>query len=92
MTFKELYQTAKTELNDIYNFENADLRLEQAKFNKEENVWEIVISFLTENKNKPTNEFERYLQARISLPFERVYKKVKINNDKQVIEFDIFDK
>ena len=51
MNLKELYQIAKNELSELSPFENSDFRLEQAEFDKDEKVWEIVISYLVENTN-----------------------------------------
>ena len=89
MNLKELYQIAKDELEVLSPFENPDFRLEQAEFNKEENVWEIVVSFLVQNTNKPTTPIGI---LSTSYPYLRMYKKVKIDNEKRVIGFYIYEK
>ena len=43
---KELLEIAKAELQDLTTVTNPDFRLEQAEFNKRENEWEIVVSYL----------------------------------------------
>ncbi|MFP4370297.1 MAG: hypothetical protein ACLFR2_12025 [Candidatus Kapaibacterium sp.] len=83
MNFKELFKIAKKEMEDLFTLENPDFRLEQAEFNKDEDVWEVVVSYLVENTNKP-----------LGIPgfnFHRMYKKVKIDNNGQVVGFYIYD-
>ncbi len=89
MNLKELYQIAKDELEVLSPFENSDFRLEQAEFNKDENVWEIVVSFLVQNTNKPTSPIGVLSTI---YPYLRMYKKVKIDNEKRVIGFYIYEK
>jgi hypothetical protein len=89
MKFKELLEVAKEHLKDLSPLENPDFRLEQAEYNKDENAWEIVVSFLIENTNKRfnpltliTSEFE----------FHRIYKRIKFDNNNNIIGFYIFNK
>ncbi len=89
MNLKEIYQIAKEELEVFSPFENADFRLEQAEYNKEENFWEIVVSYLVENTNKPLSPLGVLTS---SYAFHRIYKKVKIDDKKQVIGFYIYEK
>lgn len=88
MNLKELYTIAKKELEDLSPLKNADFRLEQAEYNKDEKTWEIVVSYLVENTNKPMNTFNP-LAAQYQ--FHRMYKKVKINDQNQVIGFYIYN-
>lgn len=83
MDFKELYQIAKKEITPLYEVEPQDLRLEQAEYSKESNCWEVVASFLVENQN-----LSPLLQ--ISSKYERIYKMVKINKNKEVIGIYMF--
>lgn len=89
MNLKELYKIAKDELEVLSPFENSDFRLEQAEFNKEENVWEIVVSYLVQNTNKPSSPIG---VLSTSYPYHRMYKKVKIDDKKQVVGFYIYEK
>lgn len=89
MNLKELYQIAKNELEVLSPFEKADFRLEQAEYNKEDKVWDIVVSYLVENINKPESPIGM-LSTRY--PYHRIYKQVKIDDDKKVIGFYIYEK
>ena len=89
MNLKELLSLAQSELKEMMSLENPDFRLEQAEYQKDENVWEIVVSYLVENtnpKNSPlaaiTSEFK----------YHRIYKQLKIDENKKVIGFFIYDK
>lgn len=89
MTFKELYQIAKESLEQLSPLEQADFRLEQAEFNKKDKVWEIVVSYLVENINKPESPLGAFSSG---FKYHRVYKQVKIDNDKNVLGFYMFEK
>lgn len=88
MKLKELYAIAKKELGALSPLEKSDFRLEQAEYNKDEKVWEIVVSYLVENTNKPIHPFTPLAS---DFPFFRIYKKVKINDQNEVIGFYIFN-
>lgn len=90
MDLKEIYQVAKSQLESLANSKYPDFRLEQAEFNKNDKLWEIVVSYLVENSNKANSTFS--ILGIQDLPFERIYKKVKINENKEVIGFYIFEK
>jgi len=81
MELKELYHIAKGELSQIIDTENPDFRLEEAVYDEASECWEIVVSFLLENTNKPNSPLGAFGNT---LPFERVYKKLKINKQKEV--------
>lgn len=90
MNLKELYQISKTELKDIMPNNDADFRLEQVEFDKILKKWNIVISFLTEKNN-----VDPFLKLSVNplrnyLPKERVYKKLTINDQKEVEGFYIY--
>jgi hypothetical protein len=87
MNLKELYQTAKNELETLTSLENADFRLEQAEFNKNEKVWEVVVSFLVETIEKPNSPLGKIVGTQ---PFQRVYKTVKINDNNEIVGLYIF--
>lgn len=88
MNLKELYDIANVELDSFFTIEYPDLRLEQAEYNKEEKNWEIVVSYLVENTNKPSKALAPFMTE---FPFKRIYKKLKINDNKEVIGLYIFD-
>ncbi len=89
MKLNELFNIAQKELKDLSNLSNPDFRLEQAELISNENVWEIVVSFLVENTNKKISPFG---SLTAEYQFHRMYKKVKINNDNgEIIGFYIYD-
>lgn len=79
MNFKEVYATAKSTLADILGSELMDFRLEQVKKNKAEDSWDVVVSYLLSNINISKSPLSAL--ASNSLPYERVYKQVKINEE-----------
>jgi hypothetical protein len=89
MNFKDLYQVAKESLEQLSPMDQADFRLEQAEYNKKEKVWVIVVSYLVENINKPESPLGAFTA---SYKYHRIYKKVKIDNDKNVLGFYMFEK
>ncbi len=88
MNLKELYQISKKELDEIIENKNPDFRLEQAEFDKADKTWEIVVSYLEENNNKRSNVMTPLVS---DLPYERIFKKMKIKEDKEVLGFYIYD-
>ncbi len=88
MTLKELIEIAKNELKDLSTLDNPDFRIEQAIFNKDENEWEIVVSYLVENTNKRSSAFSAITSE---FQFLRIYKKLKINSEKQITGFYIYN-
>ncbi len=82
MDLKEFYAIAKEQLEELSPLDHADFRLEQAEYNKKEKAWEIVVSYLVENTNKLSKSL---------FPFERIYKKLKINDTKEVIGYYIYN-
>mgnify|MGYP000954075754 CR=1 FL=1 len=88
MNIKELYTIAKRELGELSPLEDSDFRLEQAVYNENEKVWEIVVSYLVENTNRPTKSL---MALTTEFPYHRIYKKVKINDAKEIVGFFIFN-
>lgn len=84
VSIKEVYQVAKEELSHLIELENSDYRLEQIEFNKNEQVWDVVVSYLIPNKNKSALLIQ-------SLPYERLYKKLKINENLEVTGMYMFN-
>jgi len=85
MKIQELYQIAKGTLEVLTDNPTPDFRLEQAEFISRDKTWELVISYLVKNIN--TNRVFNQ-----DLPFERLYKKVKIDNNSTVSGIYIYDK
>ncbi len=88
MNLKELYSIAQKELAVLSHLENPDFRLEQAEYNEVDKTWDIVVSFLVENTNKPVKPFAT---LSVDFPFHRMYKKVKINEKKELVGVYIFN-
>lgn len=88
MTLKELLDVAKRQLKDLTTVENADFRLEQAEYKKDEGVWEIVVSYLVENTNKRTISLAPFGSE---FQFHRIYKRLKINEEKEILGLYIFN-
>jgi hypothetical protein len=92
MNLKKLYQIAKKELEKLYDGEPMDFRLEQVEHIDNFGVWEVVVSYLVENKNRPEiNPISPFGNVG-TLKYERVYKSLKINDKNEVTAFHMFDK
>lgn len=89
MNLPELLQIAIDNLKDLSTLDNPDFRLEQAEYLKKELVWEIVVSYLVENTNKPTASLMALTSN--SFPYHRIYKKLKIDGSHDVIGMYIFN-
>lgn len=88
MNLKDLLHNATTQLRDLSPLDKPDFRLEQGVYKKDDKVWEIVISYLVENNNKPINPF---LPSAPQPPYQRVFKKVIMDENGQVAEFLMYD-
>lgn len=88
MNLKELLDVVKLELRDLSSLENPDFRLEQAEFKQEDEVWEIVISYLVDNTNPRNNSL---LAISSEFKYHRIYKKIKIDKNKEILGFYIFE-
>ncbi|MGJ3234968.1 hypothetical protein [Marivirga sp.] len=91
MNFKELYKIAKESLEELSPLDEADFRLEQAEYNDHDETWDIVVSYLVENINKPDSPLGA-LSTGFKYQYHRVYKKVKIDKNKNVKGFYMFEK
>ncbi|MGM0581734.1 MAG: hypothetical protein ACQETL_13695 [Bacteroidota bacterium] len=89
MNFKELYKIAKESLEELSPLDEADFRLEQAEYNDHDETWDIVVSYLVENINKPDSPLGAFSTG---FKYHRVYKKVKIDKNKNVKGFYMFEK
>ena len=85
---KELLDIAKSQLQDLTKVQNPDFRLEQAVYNKNEDEWVIVVSFLVEKTNKRINTLGL---PSFELEFQRIFKKLTINSTKEITGLYIFN-
>lgn len=92
---KKLFLIAKDHIIDFLNTGDyqPDLRLEEAKFNEEEGVWDLVISYLLKNENILDNaELSPLNIALGQRKFERIYKKVKIDKEGKLMGLFMYNK
>ena len=88
MKLKELIDTTKLQIQDLTTLQNPDIRLEQAEYKKDEGIWDIVVSYLVENTNKRTSSLAALTSE---FQFYRIYKRIKMNDDKNIVGFYIYD-
>lgn len=86
LSLKEVFEAAKKQFAELINIQESDFRLEQLEYKKEEKVWDVVVSYLLENKNRGVTANSIFS----FLPFERVYKRLKIDENKEVIGIFMF--
>ena len=82
MELKKFYRIAKEELLQLHEAEPLDFRLEQVEREKAADLWNVVVSYLVENKN--AHEF-------MSMHYERIYKLLKIDDHHKVVSLHIFE-
>jgi hypothetical protein len=87
MNLKELLTIAVAHLKDLTDVPTPDFRLEQAAFKEKNGVWDIVVSYLVPNINKRTNP----LGYSPEFPFYRIYKRLLINEKKEIVGLFIFN-
>jgi len=88
MKLNELLEIAINELKDFSTLSNPDFRLEQAESTEEGSIWEIVVSYLIENTNKRLSSKRSYMS---DFQYDRMYKKLKINDKKEIVGFYIYN-
>ena len=86
LSLKDVFEVAKKQFAELINIQESDFRLEQLEYKKSEKIWEVVVSYLVENKNR---SFSATLSFS-TLPFERVYKRLKIDENKEVVGIYMF--
>lgn len=94
MDLKEFYAISKKELERLYGTEPLDFRLEQVEYEKATELWDVVVSYLVENKNKRDHSLLKMSGwvTDADLEYERVYKSLKIDQNKKVVGFHMFTK
>ncbi|MGB3851251.1 MAG: hypothetical protein WA958_14875 [Tunicatimonas sp.] len=83
MDLKGLYHLAKNELTPLYDGEPLDLRLEQVERDKKTNRWNVVVSYLVENK-KQSLANTNLIGSNPFATYERVYKLLQVNKKNEV--------
>lgn len=91
MTLAELLNVAKQQMHDLSNLTNPDFRLEQAEYNKSDKSWDIVVSYLVDNTNKRLNPLTTTPTLTTEFQYHRIYKKVKIDDNKHIAGFYMFN-
>ncbi len=93
LSLKDVFEVAKKQFAELINIQESDFRLEQLEYKKPEKLWEVVVSYLVENKNVRINSDLKNstLTTLLStLPYERVYKRLKIDENKEVVGIYMF--
>jgi hypothetical protein len=89
MSLKEILEIAKAELSDLTDLSKPDFRLEQAEYKNDQGIWDVVVSYLVENTNKRSASPLAALAS--DYQYHRIYKRLKIDNDKAVVGFYIYN-
>jgi hypothetical protein len=93
LSLKEVFEVAKKQFAELINIQESDFRLEQLEYKKPEKLWEVVVSYLVENKNvRTTSDIKNSTLTTLlsTLPYERVYKRLKIDENKEVVGIYMF--
>ncbi len=92
MKLKDLLDTARDHLSELTEVPEPDFRLEQAVFQEEEDLWDVVVSFLVIRHALQQNKVAANGGGSFFLPeYERVYKRLKIDSNQQVQGFYLFN-
>ncbi len=89
MKLSELLSVAQEELKDFTTVAKPDFRLEEAEYDNDKKVWNVIVSFLAENTNK------RLMPAGTLLSeyqYHRIYKKLKINDHRELVGLYIYER
>ncbi len=86
ISLKEVFEAAKKQFAELINIQESDFRLEQLEYKKDEKTWDVVVSYLQENKNRGASA----VSILSFLPYERIYKRLKIDENKEVVGIFMF--
>jgi hypothetical protein len=89
MNLKELLGIAIDNLKDLTSLPVPDFRLEQAEYKKKDGIWEIVVSYLVENTNKPIRR--EIFPASVEFQYLRLYKRLQIDSKGNVVGMFIYN-
>ena len=91
LSFGDLKRIAESIINEFTDLESPDLRLEEVEYNDKEEIWEIVVSFLVKSKDPHVLSFIAF-KNELEYNLTRLYKKIKIDNDSNIIGVYIHDR
>lgn len=91
LTFSDLKNIAATEIGNFTDLEQPDLRLEEVEYNKDSKFWEIVVSFLVKSKDPHVLSFIAF-KNELEYNLTRLYKKIKIDNNSNILGVYIYDR
>jgi hypothetical protein len=85
-TLKEIYSNISEEIEVITNSKAEDIRIEEITYGENDKVNEVVVSFLLK-------KFDKFLHSlpNISPAYERVYKKINLNDLLQIKAVLVFE-
>ncbi|GEM_PF-928321 len=86
LTLGKLKEISFNELSQIFEINFNEFRLEEYEYDKTNNLYKIVVSFLIENPNIEISPLKLSLGG---LKYERVYKNVILDQDGNFIKFTI---
>ncbi len=89
ISIKELFEIAKSELENLSKVSNPDFRLEQVEYDDSKKHWDVVVSYLVEDVNKRANPLGIPISE---FQFYRIYKRLKINSEREIIGLYIYEK
>lgn len=90
MDLRNLLEISSNALMGLTTLEKPDFRLEQAEFDRKGKAWDVVISFLVENTNKPTGS--TILPLTQQYQFHRLYKRLRISDKGEVLGYYMYEK
>lgn len=90
LTLGKLKKIAFDELSPIFELNEDNFRLEEYEFDESNITYNIVVSFLVENKNIESQTLTK-ISLLGGLKYDRVYKKVSIDKDGKFIKFSIYN-
>jgi len=91
LSFENLIEISKGVAKKLTNVPEFDLRLEQAEYDKESKVWDIVVSFLYEENEKSNIASFLGVANDTTAQLTRIYKKLKISDSEEVLGYYFYD-
>ncbi len=91
LSFEKLIEISKDVAKKLTNVTEFDLRLEQAEYNKETKVWDIVVSFLYEENEGSNIASFLEIDTTVTTHLTRIYKKFKISDSEEVLGYYFYD-
>ncbi len=88
MNFNKLLDITREGMKGLSKLKDPDFRLEQAEFKTDKEEWDIVVSYLVSNANKKNS----HISIAFDYKFYRIYKRIRINKEEEIIGFYIYEK